>query len=228
MKKILVIEDNVQMRTNIGLMLEMEGFVVFCAGDGQSGVELARSRLPDVILCDIMMPGLDGHGVLKALRADPLTATIPVIFLTAKGEKMDQRAGMDLGADDYLVKPVAKTEVLASIAARLQRQQQHEHWTRLQVSQVKLTPDFSSAVPLESLGLSPREAEVLLWIAQGKSNEEIGIILGASRNTIKKHVLHVLEKLNVESRNAAAIRAIEVLGAPMPSCGPLRDGLRND
>src|SRR5579859_3875263 len=203
MKKILVIEDNVQMRTNIGLMLEMEGFVVFCAGDGQSGVELARSRLPDVILCDIMMPGLDGHGVLKALRADPLTATIPVIFLTAKGEKMDQRAGMDLGADDYLVKPVAKTEVLASIAARLQRQQQHEHWTRLQVSQVKLTPDFSSAVPLESLGLSPREAEVLLWIAQGKSNEEIGIILGASRNTIKKHVLHVLEKLNVESRNAA-------------------------
>ena len=141
---------------------------------------------------------------------------------------MEQRAGMDLGADDYLVKPVAKTEVLASIAARLQRQQQHERWTRLQVSQVKLTPDFSSAAPLEFLGLSPREAEVLLWIAQGKNNEEIGIILGASRNTIKKHVLHVLEKLNVESRNAAAIRAIEMLSAPKSPCGPLRGGQRND
>lgn len=224
MNKILVIEDNVQMRTNLALMLEMEGFAVFCAGDGLSGVELARRRQPDVILCDIMMPGLDGHGVLKALRTHPLTAMIPLIFLTAKGEKLDQRAGMDLGADDYLVKPVAKTEVLASIAARLQRQQQHQRWTQFQVSQVKLTPNFSSALPLESLGLSPREAEVLLWIAQGKSNEEIGIILGASRNTIKKHVLHVLEKLNVESRNAAAIRAIEVLSAPKSPCGPLRDG----
>ena len=174
---------------------------------------MARSRAPDVILCDVMMPGLDGYGVLQALRVDPATATIPLIFLTAKGEKVDQRAGMNLGAEDYLVKPVAKAEVLASIAARLRRQQQHEHWTQLQVSQVKLIPDFSSSTPLETLGLSPREAQVLLWIAQGKTNEEIGIILGASRNTIKKHVLHVLEKLGVESRNSAAICAIECLSA---------------
>jgi DNA-binding CsgD family transcriptional regulator len=87
-------------------------------------------------------------------------------------------------------------------------------WTELQVSQVKLTPDFSSALPLEALALSPREAQVLLWIAQGKNNEEIGMILGAARNTIKKHVLRVLAKLGVESRNAAAIRALEVLSAP--------------
>ena len=202
------------MRENLVLMLEMEGFSVFCAEDGHRGIELARSRAPDLILCDVMMPGLDGHGVLRALRADPATATIPLIFLTAKGEKVDQRAGMNLGADDYLVKPVAKDEVLAAIKARLQRQQQHEQSTQTLLSQVKFTPDFSSAVPLETLGLSPREAQVLLWIAQGKSNEEIGIILGASRNTIKKHVLHVLEKLGVETRNAAAIRAIELLSVP--------------
>ena len=202
------------MRENLVLMLEMEGFSVFCAEDGHRGIELARSRAPDLILCDVMMPGLDGHGVLRALRADPATATIPLIFLTAKGEKVDQRAGMNLGADDYLVKPVTKEEVLAAIKARLQRQQQHEQSTQTLLSQVKFTPDFSSAVPLESLGLSPREAQVLLWIAQGKNNEEIGIILGASRNTIKKHVLHVLEKLGVETRNAAAIRAIELLSVP--------------
>jgi DNA-binding NarL/FixJ family response regulator len=214
LQRILIIEDHHQMRENLALMLEMEGFSVSRAEDGQRGLELARSRAPDLILCDVMMPGLDGHGVLRALRADPATATIPLIFLTAKGEKVDQRAGMNLGADDYLVKPVAKEEVLSAIRARLQRQQQHEHNTRTQLSQVKFAPDFSSAAPLESLGLSPREAQVLLWIAQGKNNEEIGLILGTSRNTIKKHVLHVLEKLGVETRNTAAIRAIELLSVP--------------
>jgi DNA-binding NarL/FixJ family response regulator len=214
LQRILIIEDHHQMRENLALMLEMEDFAVFHAEDGHRGLELARCQVPDLILCDVMMPGLDGHGVLRALRADPATATIPLIFLTAKGEKIDQRAGMNLGADDYLVKPVAKEELLAAIRARLKRKQQHEHNTRAQLSQVRFAPDFSSSLPLESLGLSPREAQVLLWIAQGKNNEEIGLILGASRNTIKKHVLHVLEKLGVETRNAAAIRAIELLSAP--------------
>ena len=214
MQRILIIEDHRQMRENLALMLEMEDFAVFHAEDGHRGLELARCQVPDLILCDVMMPGLDGHGVLRALRADPATATIPLIFLTAKGEKIDQRAGMNLGADDYLVKPVAKEELLAAIRARLKRKQQHEHNTRAQLSQVRFAPDFSSSLPLESLGLSPREAQVLLWIAQGKNNEEIGLILGASRNTIKKHVLHVLEKLGVETRNAAAIGAIELLSAP--------------
>ncbi len=203
------------MRENLVIMLEMEGFEVLCAEQGRRGLELARSVSPDLILCDVMMPELDGYGVLQALRAEPATATIPFLFLTARGEKLDQRTGMNLGADDYLVKPVVKEEVLAAIAARLQRQQHHQDRTHAQLGQIKFAPDFSSAVPLEALGLSPREAEVLLWIAQGKNNEEIGIILGVSRNTIKKHVLHLLEKLEVESRNAAALRAVEVLSSPV-------------
>jgi DNA-binding NarL/FixJ family response regulator len=217
MSRILVIEDNAQMRQNLVLMLEMEGFEVIQAENGQSGLESARTHSPDLILCDVMLPLLDGHGVLKALRTDSHTATIPLIFLTARGERIDQRIGMNLGADDYLVKPVAKADVLAAIASRLQRQKQHDQRTKIELSKVKFAPDFSSPEPLEALGLSRREAEVLLWIAQGKSNDEIGIILGAARNTIKKHVLHVLEKLNVESRNAAAIRAIEILSAPKPT-----------
>jgi len=192
----------------------MEGFAVVSAEQGLRGLELARREAPDLILCDVMMPGLDGHGVLQALRAEPATATIPFIFLTAKGEKLDQRAGMNLGADDYLVKPVGKEDLLAAISSRLQRQQQHENSVQSQLSQIRFSPDFSSSVPLETLGLSPREAEVLLWIAQGKNNEEIGIILGTSRNTIKKQVMHLLEKLGVESRNAAAVRAIERLSSP--------------
>lgn len=213
------------MRENLILMLEMEGFRVVWAEQGLRGLELARSDAPDLILCDVMMPGLDGHGVLQALRAEPATATIPFIFLTARGERLDQRVGMNLGADDYLVKPVAKEDLLAAISARLQRQQYHEESAQSQVSQVRFSPDFSSAVPLESLGLSRREAEVLLWIAQGKNNEEIGIILGASRNTIKKHVMHLLEKLGVESRNAAAVRAIERLSSPKPAQNALKKNL---
>lgn len=205
------------MRENLQLMLEMEGFAVMTAAHGRAGVAQARQELPDLILCDVMMPELDGFGVLRALRSDAATAAIPFLFLTAKGEKADQRAGMNLGADDYLVKPVAKQDVLAAIAARLQRQQQHVEGVQ---SQIKFAPDFSSATPLEALGLSPREAQVLLWIAQGKSNEEIGLILGVARNTIKKHVLHLLDKLGVDTRNAAAVRALEVLSAPALKAGP--------
>jgi DNA-binding NarL/FixJ family response regulator len=214
MKKILLIEDHPPMRENLILMLEMEGFKVLWAENGRQGIGLAQSELPHLILCDVMMPDLDGYEVLKALRASPATTSIPFIFLTAKGEKVDQRAGMNLGADDYLVKPVGKAEVLAAIAARLQRQEEHDHRAQVLVNQVEFYPDFSSAVPLESLGISTREAEVLLWIAQGKNNEEIAIILGASRNTIKKHVVHLLAKLGVESRNAAAVRAFELLSRP--------------
>jgi DNA-binding NarL/FixJ family response regulator len=216
MKKILVIEDHGPMRENLTLMLELEGFGVLSAGDGQGGLALAQSEAPDLVLCDVMMPGLDGYGVLRALRAEPKTAGIPLIFLTAKGERPDQRTGMELGADDYLVKPVVRQEVLAAISARLQRSQQHQAHAMAHIEPPQFSPDFSSAVPLESLGLSPREAEVLLWIAQGKTNEEIGIILGASRNTIKKHVLRVLDKLGVESRTTAAVRALELLSMPRP------------
>jgi len=219
MKKILLIEDHPQMRENLQLMLEMEGYAVAVAGDGRRGIEVARRELPDVILCDVMMPELDGFGVLQTLRGDPATATIPFLFLTAKGEKVDQRTGMNLGADDYLVKPVGKQDVLAAIAARLQRQQLLAERAQ---TQVKFVPDFSSATPLESLGLSPREAEVLLWIAQGKNNEEIGLILGVARNTVKKHVIHLLDKLGVDGRNAAAVRALELLGSPASKAGAVK------
>jgi DNA-binding NarL/FixJ family response regulator len=211
MQKILLIEDQAPMRESLMLMLQMEGFEVLVAEEGNRGIELARGQTPDLILCDVMMPGCDGYQVLQTLRENPATATIPFIFLTAKGEKTDLRAGMNLGADDYLVKPAPREELLAAIQARLQKKQQHELHAQTQLNNVKFSPDFSSPLPLESLGLSPREAEVLFWIAQGKNNEEIGLILTVSRNTIKKHVIHLLDKLGVDTRNAAAMVAIEHL-----------------
>jgi DNA-binding NarL/FixJ family response regulator len=204
MKKILIIEDEPQMRRNVQRMLQMEGFNAVAAADGNEGVALAQKELPDLILCDITMPGLDGHGVLSSLRAERATAGIPFIFLTARGDRTDLRTGMNLGADDYLVKPVSITDILAAIKARFERLSQTN--TPLQVV-------FESPKPLESLGLTPREAEVLFWIAQGKTNAEIGLILEAAAATVKKHVERILEKLEVENRQSAALRALETLSS---------------
>src|SRR5262249_34172042 len=153
---------------------EMEGFAALSAPNGRAGIELAKHELPDVILCDISMPELDGLGVLEALRAEPATVAIPFIFLTARGEKKDLRTGMNLGADDYLSKPASAGDVLEAIRTRLARR---EVTTRATLENVELKPDFSSSKPLQALGLTPREAEVLLWIAQGKSNPDIAGIL---------------------------------------------------
>ncbi len=119
MKKILVIEDEELVRNNIVEILDTVDFRVIGASNGGIGVQLAEEHLPDLILCDVMMPELDGYGVLAALRNNPVTATIPFIFLTAKGDKTDIRQGMNLGADDYLTKPFRRKELLGAIEARL-------------------------------------------------------------------------------------------------------------
>ena len=205
MKKILVIEDEPEMRRNISALLRYCDYESIAAENGRQGVEAARREKPDLILCDVMMPELDGYGVLQALQKDTSLAQIPFIFLTAKGEKDDLRSGMNLGADDYLTKPVANIDLLEAIEARLRRA------TRQSSREFK--PNFSSHAPLVGLGLTPRAAETLLWLAQGKTNPDIATILGISESTIKKHVQEIFEKLGVETRGAATVRALEVLNS---------------
>jgi DNA-binding NarL/FixJ family response regulator len=202
--KVLVIEDEPEMRRNLLTVLRLEKFHVVAAQNGRVGVDLAKREKPDIVLCDVMMPELDGYGVLQRLRDDPATASTPFIFLTAKGEKSDVRSGMNLGADDYLTKPVAKADLLAAITSRLVRAAQQ--------ARPEFKPDFSSPRPLEAaLALTPRVAEVLLWVAQGKTNPEIASILGIAESTVKKHMLEVMQALSVETRTAATLRALEVL-----------------
>ncbi|BAT55811.1 Putative diguanylate phosphodiesterasewith Response Regulator Receiver modulation [Nostoc sp. NIES-3756] len=122
MIKILVIEDEDSVRENILDLLQAEDFDTVSAANGRIGIDLALSEFPDLVLCDMMMPEVDGYGVLSALRQEPLTATIPFIFLTAKSAKADFRQGMDMGADDYLTKPFTRAELLSAIMNRLERQ----------------------------------------------------------------------------------------------------------
>jgi DNA-binding response OmpR family regulator len=124
MKKVLVIEDNDDIREGTVEVLQLAGYEAIAAKNGKIGVEMALSEAPDVILCDIMMPELDGYGVLYLLSKNPKVADIPFIFMTAKAERADMRKGMEMGADDYLTKPFDDLELFNAIESRLRKKGQ--------------------------------------------------------------------------------------------------------
>ncbi|MBD2721053.1 response regulator [Hymenobacter armeniacus] len=124
MKNILLIEDSDIVRNNTAEILELAGYEVLTAENGKIGVEKALATPPDLVVCDIMMPVLDGYGVLHIFNQNPQLKGVPFIFLTAKTERADLRRGMELGADDYLTKPFEETELLSAISSRLSRFQQ--------------------------------------------------------------------------------------------------------
>ncbi|MGY3052235.1 CRP-like cAMP-binding protein/CheY-like chemotaxis protein [Pedobacter sp. UYEF25] len=124
--KILIIEDHQDIRESTAEILELAGFQTFTAADGRKGVEVAQEEVPDLIICDIMMPELDGYGVLYLLNKMPKTSNIPFIFLTAKVDRTDIRKGMEMGADDYLTKPFDDIELLSAIESRLKKKDQQK------------------------------------------------------------------------------------------------------
>lgn len=202
-EKILVIDDDPRMRQQIAALLRAEGYATVEARNGREGVALAQAEKPALVLCDITMPEMNGHRVVEALRQDAATAHLPFIFLTGWGEKADMRTGMNLGADDYLVKPVEPADLLGAVKARLQRRKQTN--TGRAASVADATPDAIE----RALGLTSREAEILSWVVQGKTNPEIGTILGIQLTTVKKHLESIFMKLGVENRTAAVTLALE-------------------
>src|SRR5262249_58133528 len=120
-KKVLVVEDEPRIRNHMMLMVKVERDAAVGAENGRVGLELARSDPPDLILCDVMMPEMDGFAVLEALRSEPRFAEIPFIFLTALDDRSSMRRGMNLGADDYLPKPFTRNELLEAVNSRLKK-----------------------------------------------------------------------------------------------------------
>jgi DNA-binding NarL/FixJ family response regulator len=209
MKKILLIEDQASMRRNIAFMLGAEGYSMSTAANGREGIEVAQREKPDLILCDVMMPEMDGHAVVQALRKDPEFAVTPFIFLTAKGDKAEVRHGMNIGADDYLTKPVLHDDLMAAIKSRLSRANTVQ---KAIVRAGKFEPDFNNhAALITAFDLTPREAEVLSWVAQGKGNADIATLLGSTEGTVKQQVGSCFRKMGVENRSAATLTAVEVL-----------------
>lgn len=147
MKKILVIEDDISVRESIEQILDAENFEVLLAENGRQGVVLAIEKIPDLIICDVMMPELDGYGVITELRSNSSTNSIPFIFLTAKSEKNDIRTGMNLGADDYLNKPFTISELLSAIAIRLYKSEAHEQKSEKKLEELRY--NISMALPHE-------------------------------------------------------------------------------
>jgi len=137
MTKILIIEDTIQLRESIADALELEGFEVIHAGDGVTGIRMAWEHIPDLILCDIVMPGMDGYDVLQSLKSDDGQVSFPFIFITALAERKDYRAGMELGADDYLIKPFTISELLNAINTRLKKHKAVEIRVKLQIEEIE-------------------------------------------------------------------------------------------
>lgn len=189
-KSILIIEDNNDIRESTAEILELAGYTVQQASNGKAGVDLAQQHKPDVILCDIMMPELDGYGVLFLLGKNPDTATIPFIFLTAKAERVDFRKGMEMGADDYLTKPFDDIELLNAIESRLSKNEKQKAYfsKSLQNLENLATISRNGGAELKTLiaGRKIRQIkkkQVLYY--EGDSPQGIYLILEGSIKTIK-------------------------------------------
>jgi YesN/AraC family two-component response regulator len=170
-KVILVIEDETVTRNLFLDILEAEGFDTIDAPNGLVGIQQAHKHLPDLVICDIDMPDMDGFGVLNALRQDPLTAIIPFIFLTGSHHKADVRKGMELGADDYLTKPSTIEELLAAIVTRLEKQALLRYWYATNSQQI------TEPLPLTSESIFPSVSQLKEVFDYIEANYHLGITL---------------------------------------------------
>lgn len=213
-KKILVIEDEACTRSMFQKCLESEGFQTFGAEDGLAGVQQAQQYLPDLVICDIVMPKLDGYGVLTKLRQLPTTATIPFIFLTARTAKSEHRHGMALGADDYLTKPSTVDELLEAVTTRLEKQAllQRCYAAEYQQEPPKQQTNAQADAPESLLPSVTELAQVFNFIeanySQGITLSDVAQAVGYSpaylTNRVKRETGNTVNRWIIERRLAAA------------------------
>jgi len=183
-KKILIIEDNNDIRESVIEILELSGYTAIGADNGKTGIELAIKHLPDVILCDISMPGLDGYGVLYLLKKNAVTVGITFIFLTAKAERLELRKGMELGADDYLTKPFSDIDLLKAIEGRLSKKELLQNSVQLS----KLLSKHNGLLELEKitqLSKARRLKKSHVLYFEGDSGTGVYLVISGRVKTIK-------------------------------------------
>ncbi|WP_071190831.1 response regulator [Trichormus sp. NMC-1] len=216
MKTILIIEDEVQIRNNIQQILHLSDFDTLVAENGLQGLDLAKHKHPDLIICDLMMPELDGYGVLTQLRQHSETATIPVIFLTAKSEWSDLRKGMELGADDYLTKPFNSTQLLQAIITRLSKKAIFEQKTQEKMDDLRSS--ITHALPHEintPLNHIMGMTELLI--------EEYGQLDQAEILEMLQHINKAGQRLHRLTENFLMYASLELLASKPEKVAALRN-----
>jgi DNA-binding response OmpR family regulator len=219
MGTILIVDDTPANLAFLSDALDQVGYKVLVATNGYNAINQLQLITPDLILLDVLMPGLDGFETCRRLQSRGATRNIPIVFMTALDGTDDIVRGLGLGAVDYLTKPVNHAEVLARIATRLrcsrairQFQEAAETGGEALIALEEHPPRGPSAEVLSAaFGLTQREAEVILWVVKGKTNRDIGLILGMSPRTVNKHLEHIYIKLGVETRTAAANKVTATL-----------------
>jgi DNA-binding NarL/FixJ family response regulator len=200
-KRLLVVDDDPNLVLLVKDYLEFRGYEVVAASNGLEALEVMRRLTPDLVICDVMMPEMDGYTFVQTLRSDRATDWIPVIFLSARGQTADRVRGLNTGADAYLVKPFEPEELVAQVEATL------KHTERLlQMQGAPVQPVIQLDREVE---LTPTETKVLQYVARGMSNREIAEVMGVSQRTIESHVSNMLAKTGLHNRTELARWAIE-------------------
>jgi DNA-binding NarL/FixJ family response regulator len=200
-KRLLVVDDDPNLVLLVKDYLEFRGYEVVAASNGLEALEVMRRLTPDLIICDVMMPEMDGYTFVQTLRSDRATDWIPVIFLSARGQTADRVRGLNTGADAYLVKPFEPEELVAQVEATLKRTER-----LLQMQGAPVQPVIQLDREVE---LTPTETKVLQYVARGMPNREIAEVMGVSQRTIESHVSNMLAKTGLHNRTELARWAIE-------------------
>ncbi|MBE9030400.1 MAG: response regulator transcription factor [Alkalinema sp. RL_2_19] len=203
-KKLLLIDDDPNLILLVKDYLEFRGYEVITAENGREALEILESSTPDMIICDVMMPEMDGYSLVSTIRSEPKTSWIPVLFLSAKGQSQDRVKGLNIGADVYMVKPFEPEELVAQVESSLKQASR-----LIQHKDSKGGSDGPKIQVPFDVELTPTELRVVQYVARGMANREIADELNVSQRTIESHVSNMLGKTGLHNRTELARWALE-------------------
>lgn len=202
-KQLLLIDDDPNLILLVKDYLEFRGYKVVTAENGREALDVLEKMTPDMIICDVMMPEMDGYTFVKQVRENPDTEWIPILFLSAKGQSQDRVKGLNTGADVYMVKPFEPEELVAQVESSLKQA------SRLIKQQAKGTGSVPTIQVPFDVELTPTELRVVQFVARGMANREIADELKVSQRTIESHVSNMLGKTGLHNRTELARWAME-------------------
>jgi DNA-binding NarL/FixJ family response regulator len=202
-KTLLLIDDDPNLILLVKDYLEFNGYKVITACHGREAMEVLEKETPDLIVCDVMMPEMDGYTFVQEIRKNPRLDWLPVIFLSAKGQSQDRIKGLSQGADVYMVKPFEPDELVAQVKSTIQ------HSMRLMGNNYKKADNLLKIQVPKSVELTPTEKKVVDLVAQGMSNKDISVQLNVSQRTIESHVSNMLNKTGLHNRTELSRWAIQ-------------------